>query len=262
MTRSISILLLLVFLTLGLSAQVSEATPPNITKQSIEGTLRDQNTDSPLPFGKVAIYQDDQLIAGEDTDMGGNYKIINLKPGNYTVKASYYGYDFIAITDVVLKKDSPTILDLDMKQDQALYEPIQIVAREVEKRIHKTICYGMTRITSLPSLEQKAENPSDKSNILQRTLPKPSEKAPTKPEKELFLYPNPSTGVVNIELDFETLSIQMVNTIGQRMAEVSYTELEKDKVQIDINQYPAGTYFLEFIHEEGTQVEKVILVRP
>jgi len=67
--------------------------------------------------------------------------------------------------------------------------------------------------------------------ITLRNKPGPAEKDPGKPIKELNLYPNPSFGQIQIEL-----------------------------VSIDLGDLPSGTYALQLRHEEGTDIQKVIIL--
>lgn len=59
----------------------------------------------------------------------------------------------------------------------------------------------------------------------------------------LQLYPNPTTGILNVTLPVVTnpLAYQLYNTLGQKLLE---GELEQEQVQLSLEQLPSGCYFL------------------
>ena len=104
-------------------------------------------------------------------------------------------------------------------------------------------------------------NTADFATVDSRENPGVSERNPFDLPTELFLYPNPTFGPINIELGYDILQINLINLNGQVLSNLAIQALEKDKVQIDLSKYAAGAYFLQIVHSGGTDVEKVILVR-
>lgn len=73
-------------------------------------------------------------------------------------------------------------------------------------------------------------------------------------------YPNPTSAWLNVELELlagSQLSMRMVNAWGQVIYE---SELNQSGIyQIDLQELPAGTYFLQTIDEQGQQSQQAIV---
>ena len=59
---------------------------------------------------------------------------------------------------------------------------------------------------------------------------------------ELSLYPNPTTGIVNIQTKEKISSISVYNAAGQK---VPFNSLNQENTSIDISSLPGGIYFIE-----------------
>jgi len=101
--------LVLIFLVLGtaiISAQTDEPTG------SLEGKVIDRETKSPL-IG-VNIYVKNTQT-GTTTDIEGNYGINSLPVGMTTVVFSYIGYEKVTKTDINIKPDGTSFVNVEMK---------------------------------------------------------------------------------------------------------------------------------------------------
>lgn len=85
---------------------------PLIAQTSVEGTITDENQGDPIIFGTVALYKNDVLVTGTETDELGQYVISNIDPGNYDIVASYVGYQSKKIEGVVLLAGKNTRVDI------------------------------------------------------------------------------------------------------------------------------------------------------
>src|SRR5574338_1315141 len=63
----------------------------------IAGKVTDAQTGEALPFVNVIV---EGTTTGAATDIDGNYFIINLPPGKYSVKASAIGYNAVSVHEV------------------------------------------------------------------------------------------------------------------------------------------------------------------
>lgn len=70
------------------------------SQTSLAGKITDEESGEPILFGSVALYKNDVLITGTETDFDGNYNFSNIDPGTYSVEASYVGYQTQRITGV------------------------------------------------------------------------------------------------------------------------------------------------------------------
>ena len=109
MTRKASIVLLLLPLLFlsgmtSLDAQV---------KSLIKGRVRDAKTGEGLPSVNVTIKG---TYYGAATDPDGNYKILNVGPGSYTLEFSLIGYTLVQRTAVRVELGKETTIDQDLTE--------------------------------------------------------------------------------------------------------------------------------------------------
>ena len=118
--KNFTAVLALLFLSAGfLSAQTS-----------LEGKVIDVESGEPIIFGNVALYKNDVLITGTETDFDGNYSFSNMDPGTYDVEASYVGYQSQRQVGVVVLAGKAVRLNFDMSSGVLLQE-IEIIDYEV-----------------------------------------------------------------------------------------------------------------------------------
>ncbi len=99
---------LLLTFTLLLAGVVSMA------QTSLQGSVKDAETDEPILFGNVALYRAGVLITGTQTDFDGYYSITEIDPGTYDVVFSYTGYQEVKISGVIVNAGKANSLDATM----------------------------------------------------------------------------------------------------------------------------------------------------
>ncbi len=84
-----------------------------VTAQSgkITGTVKEKSTGDPLPGANCSLIG---TSLGSATDLNGEFSILNITPGSYTLKVMYIGYTQREI-EVQVKSGSTTILDVDLQ---------------------------------------------------------------------------------------------------------------------------------------------------
>ncbi|NIA28820.1 MAG: TonB-dependent receptor [Actinobacteria bacterium] len=93
----------------------------------IAGTVKDANTGEALPGVNVVILS---TSMGAATDLDGNYFIINIPPGTYSVKASMMGYEDVTKTEVMVNADHTTTIGFDLKVSTIVGQEVTIVAQK------------------------------------------------------------------------------------------------------------------------------------
>ncbi|MDP4175047.1 MAG: carboxypeptidase-like regulatory domain-containing protein [Bacteroidota bacterium] len=88
-------------------------------KSSISGKVIDQSTLQPLP-GVNVIILDTNL--GAATDINGEYKIENIPPGRYTLRASFIGYVTQVNSEVIISPAHSEIVDFELRPSALLLE--------------------------------------------------------------------------------------------------------------------------------------------
>ena len=71
-------------------------------------------------------------------------------------------------------------------------------------------------------------------------------------------YPNPTQGSVNIEIKGDIKELYVADYSGKILERREI--YDKEKVVLDITQYPAGMYFIKFLNKDKWMTGKIILV--
>lgn len=91
----------------------------------LEGTVRDARTGEPLTGVNIII---EELTIGAASDLDGYFTVINVRPGNYTVKATYIGFTTLTFTDVRINIGQTTTLDIRLSEEVFQGEEVTVVA--------------------------------------------------------------------------------------------------------------------------------------
>ncbi len=119
MYRTASFLFLIVaFLSGNVFAMAS-------TTGKIVGTITDAETGEPLPGVSVVIVGTQQ---GTITDADGYYTILNVKPGQYELKASFLGFTSQIVQQVRVKINQTTTVDFILSETVIEGEEITVIA--------------------------------------------------------------------------------------------------------------------------------------
>ena len=69
---------------------------PNVVlgqRAALRGSVRDASNGEPLPAVNVVLRNPDGVVKGSTTDENGHYFIAQIRPGSYTLAASFVGYE-------------------------------------------------------------------------------------------------------------------------------------------------------------------------
>jgi len=72
---------------------------------------------------------------------------------------------------------------------------------------------------------------------------------------QIILYPNPTTGIINLQTKEKISSVSVYNSAGQK---VSFNSLNKENTSIDISNLSSGVYFVEITNDKTVKRHKVI----
>jgi outer membrane receptor protein involved in Fe transport len=91
----------------------------------IKGKVTDRDSKEALVGANVQV---DGTTFGAATDVNGEYTILNVPAGAYTVKATYVGYAQVTITNVRINADLTTDLDVAMVSEAVALQGFEIIA--------------------------------------------------------------------------------------------------------------------------------------
>jgi len=98
----------------------------NGTTGKIAGVITDAETGDPLIGVNVYLVERPEL--GSPTDENGYYVILNVPPGEYTLKATYLGYKEVTVEQVRVTVDLTTTIDIRMEEAVIEGETVTITA--------------------------------------------------------------------------------------------------------------------------------------
>jgi hypothetical protein len=113
------------------------------TTGKIAGKVTDKETGDPLPFVNIIL---EGTNYGAATDLEGNYVILSIPPGRYSVKAQYIGYQAVIVENVSVSIDLTT--NLDFQLSAASVELETVVVQDVRDRIQKDITSSQSLISA------------------------------------------------------------------------------------------------------------------
>lgn len=98
----------------------------------IAGKVTDADVKNALPGANVVI---EGTMMGAATNQNGEFVIINVPPGNYTVRAQYIGYRPVTIKNVLVSVDLTTTVNFELPSEALELSSVVIVAERplVEK---------------------------------------------------------------------------------------------------------------------------------
>ena len=123
------------------------------TTGKISGTVRDATTGEPLPGCNVMI---EGTSLGASCDINGQYFIINVRPGKYTIRASMIGYKNYKVTNVQVIVDLTTQLDFKLEPTTTeMGETVVVASRPI---IEKDVTSKQSVISADEIINMPAEN--------------------------------------------------------------------------------------------------------
>ena len=114
----------------------------------IRGRVFDRDTGDPLPGANVVVVG---TSLGAAADVEGNYFILNVPPGVYSIKASFIGYRDVTISNVKVNAGLTSTVDFEMPSEAVEVSEIEIVA---ERPLINKSATNAVRITTAEQFEK------------------------------------------------------------------------------------------------------------
>lgn len=115
----------------------------------ITGTVKDSKTGEVLPGVNVMI---DGTTMGAATNTRGEFSIINVPAGVYTLKASMIGYARLTKQNIRVLPDFTTRVDFDLKEEELSGEEVVIVAERPLIQKDQTMTMSVTSSEEIKNL--------------------------------------------------------------------------------------------------------------
>ncbi|MGE5498009.1 MAG: TonB-dependent receptor [Syntrophothermus sp.] len=91
----------------------------------LSGRITDASTGETLTGASVIV---EGTKTGAVSDVDGNYSVLNLRPGTYTIRCQYIGYNTQVISDVRISSDKTTAQDIKLTSAVLESKTVEIVA--------------------------------------------------------------------------------------------------------------------------------------
>ncbi|HSW56427.1 MAG TPA: carboxypeptidase-like regulatory domain-containing protein [Ignavibacteriaceae bacterium] len=112
------------------------------TTGKLSGSVKDAQTGEALVGANIMIVGTD---LGAATNVNGSYVILNIPPGNYSVRISFIGYESKIITEVGIVVDQTTVLDVTINPQSIMVDEVVVVA--TTPMIQKDVTSSISVIT-------------------------------------------------------------------------------------------------------------------
>ena len=131
-------------LALEVAALVALAVPAVAqTTGQLSGVVRDAQTGETIIGASVLV---EGTTRGASTNVDGEYRIIGVRPGTYTLVASYIGYQSTRVEGVRVNVDLTTTVDLDLTSEAITTEEVVVTANA--ELVRRDLTSSEFRVTS------------------------------------------------------------------------------------------------------------------
>ncbi len=84
-------------------------------------------------------------------------------------------------------------------------------------------------------------------------------------DNKIEVYPNPATEMLTLDIDLTTNAFQSTIRIVDAAGKMTYKNvlenIQTEKLDIDVSQYPAGAYMLHFTTENGVKTKRFVVAK-
>jgi hypothetical protein len=96
--------------------------------QTLRGTIVDKDDQQPLIGVSVAVFKNDVLLKGIQTDDKGTFRLEEIPVGRVTVAISYLGYKKASLPNTVVNAGKETVLNIELESSVEALKEVQINA--------------------------------------------------------------------------------------------------------------------------------------
>ena len=109
-----------------------------IMSSTLTGTIMEKKTGDRLLFAKVTLTQEGKLFVETNSDLAGNFEIINIPDGIYDLEVVQLGYESYKKKNLEFKNDQTFHLDIHLKPSKDSLEEIMVTESKGKHQRNKT----------------------------------------------------------------------------------------------------------------------------
>ena len=115
----------------------------------IQGKVIDEKTKEPIPYANVVVMNSEM---GAATDDDGNFFILNVPTGEYTVEVSYIGYQTKRVAEVLIEYNKTARLEVNLRPSAIELAPVTVTSERPAVSKDMVGTTYLVRKTELPYL--------------------------------------------------------------------------------------------------------------
>jgi len=93
---------------------------------ALKGRVLDNESGEPIPFAKVIVKKNNEIIGGANSDFDGKYLIKPIPSGSYDVEVNNIGYTNSRVSGVKVNDDKITFIDFDLKSEVEMLDEVTV----------------------------------------------------------------------------------------------------------------------------------------
>lgn len=105
----------------------------------LSGKVTDKSTGDPLPGANILLLEEKTL--GAAADINGEYTLLNIPPGTYSVRISFLGYKTLTVENVKIQVDQTTRLEVQLSSESITVDEVVVIAKAplIQKDLTSTV---------------------------------------------------------------------------------------------------------------------------
>ena len=95
---------------------------------ALKGRVLDHENGEPVPFAKIIVLKNNEIVGGANSDLDGKYQIKPLQAGTYVVEVKNIGYTSNRASGVKINTDKLTFFDFELRSSVEMLEEVSVIA--------------------------------------------------------------------------------------------------------------------------------------
>ncbi len=133
--------------------------------QTIRGAVIDQDTQAPLIGATIQII-DSNPIAGDVTDLNGNFKIQNVPLGRVSLSVTYIGYENRVLPNILVTSAKEVILNISLRESVEKLDEITVTATKDKAEVLNEMAMISARSFSVEETQRYAGSLNDPARMV------------------------------------------------------------------------------------------------
>lgn len=207
------------------------------------GIITDEELGEPLPFVIITLELNGVQVATGNSDFDGNFHFSNLAPGEYTMSASFIGFQPHRMS-FKLYAETKYFYDCKMESNPLAFSCCfgcccRVIIEEEEEPLPITDLFA-----EQDSIAQQEASSGPPSSIDEQVEPL------------LKVFPNPVQSELTVSGLMGIEQLMVLDLSGKLLKQISIQEVPS--VSLNVKSFVAGIYLIQFEKDGKPQVQKFI----